>query len=447
MMKDNPEQLELKGLSGKRLTAVFDEPSVTSDFGSLLLREIEDNVGVVRALAGAVSDHRRQSHVRHGSEELCMQRVAQIACGYYDANDCDQLRNDPAFKAVVGRDPVDDAALGSQPTMSRLENSFTIRNLLRMGYAIIDNFTDSYDREPECIVLDMDPTCDRTYGQQEFSFFNSFAGGYCFMPCHIYEGLSGKLIATVLRTGKAPSGEEIVAILKRVVGRLRRAWSETRIIFRADSHHCRYEVLEWLENNGLDYIIAVQANAALDRQVAHMRDGMQKSWETTGREIRRFHSFGYAAGTWNRSRRIIARCLRSKNGSDARYVVTNMEATGAKYLYETVYCGRGKAELMIKEHKLFLGSDRTSCHRKEANQFRLFLHSAAYVLMHALREKALKGTALATAQFDTIRLRLLKIGARTEVKKSLVRFHLPLSYPLKETLHDALGNLKTAFQT
>jgi hypothetical protein len=235
--------------------------------------------------------------------------------------------------------------------------------------------------------------------------------------------------------------------LTRIVRRLRRAWPRTTIIFRADSYHSKSKVLDWLEDNGLKYVMAFQQNKVINEQMGFFRDGLQRAWERTSRECRRFHSFQYGCKNWRRRRRMIARGIRSANGLDVRYLVTNLDEASAKYLYETVYCGRGKVELMIKEHKLFLGSDRTSCHRKEANQFRLFLHSAAYVLMHALREKYLQGTELAQAQFDTIRLRLLKIGARTEAKKTLVRFHLPASYPLKPVLSTVVNALNPAFQT
>jgi hypothetical protein len=447
MQQDTTGQLEFTAVDGKRILAVFDEPCVTSDFGSLLLSEVERHVGVVKALSEACGDSRRQSHVKHSSFDVCLQRVLQICCGYYDANDCDHLRDDPALKVSVGRDPIDGDALCSQPTMSRLENSVTTRDLLRMGYGLIDNFTSSYDEPPKAIVLDMDPTADRAYGQQQLTFFNAFVGGYCFMPYHIYEGSSGKLITTVFRTGKSPSGKEIISILKRVVRRIRQAWPETEIVFRADGHHASGEVLNWLDEHRLIYVIALPQNKALNRRMEFFREGLQKAWERTGRPCRRFHSFQYGAGTWDRQRRVIARGMRSANGMDVRYIVTNLPKAGSRYLYETVYCGRGNAELMIKEHKCFLGSDRTSCHRKEANQFRLFLHSAAYVLMHALREKLLKATELARAQFDTIRLRLLKIGATVEVKKTLVRFHLPAAYPLKGILAHAADLLATGFQT
>jgi hypothetical protein len=402
---------------------------------------MEKQVGIVRAIADAIPDGRRQSHVRHTVHDMGLQRVAQIMCGYWDADDCDELRADPAFKTALGRDPVTDDPLCSQPTMSRLENSLSIRELLRIGYAIIDNFISSYESAPAVIVLDMDPTVDRTHGRQQLTFFNAFADSHCFMPFHVYEGLSGKLITTVLRTGKTPNGKEIIAVLRRIVQRLRQAWPNTKIIFRADSHHSSSEVLDWLEDNGLFYVLALQQNRLLNESVGFLRKELQRAWERTGQAYRRFHSFHHKGGTWRQARRVIARGVRSGNGLDVRYIVTNLQDVGAKYLYETVYCSRGKVELMIKEHKLFLGSDRTSCHRKEANQFRLFLHSAAYVLMHALRETCLKGTELARAQFDTIRLRLLKIGARAEVKKTFTRFHLPACYPLKDTLSTVVQQL------
>jgi hypothetical protein len=432
MKNPTTSQLEFAPLNGKKLTARFDEPRVSSDGGALYLREVDRQIGLTDRLVSAIADKRRQTHIDHELQEMLPQRCYQIPCGYEDANDCDELRADPAMKTAVGRDPQDHPDLASQPTMTRLENAVTLRDLVRLGYALVDQFIASYNTAPHAIVLDMDPTADTVYGQQQLRFFNAFEDEYCFMPFHVYEGLSGKLITTVLRTGKTPTAREIISVLKRIVPRIRRAWPETIIVFRADSHHTKPEVMEWLELHHVHFATGLNPNAKLNEQFTLTIQEAEKKHDRLGGPVRVYGSGFYAAGTWkNRSRRVICRVQVSHRGTDVRYIVVSFEEAGAKYLYEVVYCGRGKAELFIKDHKVALKSDRTSCTRKEANQFRLFLHSAAYVLMHALRENLLKGTHLARAQFDTIRLRLLKIGARVEVGKSFIRFHLPASYPLK----------------
>ncbi|MCK4563090.1 MAG: IS1380 family transposase [Verrucomicrobia bacterium] len=427
MDKDNQIQLPFSPLKKRKVTAVFDEPLVSSDGGLMLIREVLEETGIIRSLARALHDPRHPSYVDHTMEELLTQRVAQICCGYEDANDCDALRDDPLFKMVAGRLPEGDA-LASQPTMSRLENRVSAKELLRMGYALVDQFIASFDRAPEAIVLDLDPTSDHVHGRQQLALFNAFEDEYCFMPFHLYDGLSGKLITTVLRPGKTPTDQEIISVLKRVVKRIRAAFPDTRLIFRADSHHTKPAVMDWLEARSIDFATALQTNSRLRTEFSQALADARKKHERTGREACVFASAFYQARSWSRARRVICRVLVNANGEDLRFIVTSFERSGAKYLYETVYCGRGAMELMIKDHKNGLLSDRTSCHRFLANQFRLFLHSAAYVVMHHLRRVRLKGTELSRAEFKTIRLKLLKIGTRVKVGKTRIRLHLPQSF-------------------
>ena len=286
----------------------------------------------------------------------------------------------------------------------------------------------------------MDCTTDVVHGEQQFRFFNAYENEYCFQPFHVYEGLSGKLITAVFRPGKTPSHREVMAVLKRVVKRLKQAWPKTKFLFRGDSHFAKPKVLDWLESQGLFYVVGLAKNAVLQQRSEATLSEVKERYERCERKVRRYASFFYAAKTWSGPRRVILRAEASSRGADPRFVVTNVNAR-PKLLYEKMYCSRGAVELMIKEHKRHLKSDRTSCHSFEANQFRLFLHSAAYILMHTLRSTLLKGTELARAQFDTIRLRLLKIGARVQVLKTKIVFHLPLSFPLKPLLTHCLHAL------
>lgn len=430
-MKDTDSVLEFKFRGGKKLEAMFDEPEVTSDFGAVLMRAVEEQEKIVSMMAGEVKDERDGPHTDHTNAELMMQRVFQISCGYEDANDCNRLRKDVAFKAAVKKDPSED--LSSQPTMSRLENRVTLRELLKTGYGFVDHFIGSYEKEPEMIVLDLDPTTNVCHGHQQLSLFNAFEDEYCLMPFHMYEGISGKFITAMIRPGKTPTDKEIISLLKRVVGRMRCRWRRTMMVFRADSHHTKPAVMDWLEEKKLKYITGLSPNAVLEKQFDQAKKDAELKRRRSGQFKARVYASGYyKAQTWSRPRRVICRAEASADGVDMRFVVTNFEEAGAKYLYEVVYCGRGNMELMIKDHKTALKSDRTSCGSAAANQFRLFLHSAAYVLMHSLRRKALEGTALAKSQFDTIRLRLLKVGARIEVKKRRIRFHLPESFMFQE---------------
>jgi hypothetical protein len=432
MQKCTTNELNFTAVNRKKVMAVFDAPNVTSDAGALVLREMDRHLGLIERLSRALTDPRRKTHIDHEQVDMLRQRVFQIACGYPDANDSDSLKSDPAFKVAVGRDPLSDDDLASQPTISRLENKVSARDLLRMGYSLVDGFIASYTTTPEAIVLDIDPTADTVYGHQQLGLFNAFEDEYCFMPFHVYEGQTGKLITTVLRPGKTPTAAEIISVLKRLVRRLRKAWPEVRIIMRADSHHTKPEVMNWLESHGVDYITGLSPNAKLATLFAETIRDAEVRYRRWGGTIRRYGAVAYAAGTWSRERRVILRVQVTEKGTDARYIVTSFEESEPKYLYETAYCGRGRMELMIKDHKGALASDRTSCHRKEANQFRLFLHSAAYVLLQTIRAQWLQGTSLAHAQFDTIRLALLKLGARVEVRTRVLRFHLPASCPYQD---------------
>jgi hypothetical protein len=413
--------------AGVRIEAAFDEPRMTSDGGAILLREVTRENGLISAMASAINDPRSQAHVKHSIKEMIAQRTIQICLGYEDVNDCDTMRNDLALKTAVER-PAPDDLLASQPTVTRLENCITQADIDSLFDVFVENFLDSYPVQPGSMILDMDPTAIRTYGHQELALFNSHYGGYCLMPFHIYEGQSGKLIATVIREGKTPGKDEIVDLLERLVTRIRARFSRTRLIFRADSHHTKPAVLTWLERNKVHYVLGLATNAVLQREVEATCAGLEKAYADVDRihqpKVRKHHEFYYAAESWGKNlRRVVARVEIGFLGTDSRFVVTDLTSCTPKYLYEKVYCDRANAELMIKEHKCHLFSDRMSCRSKRANQFRLMLHSAAYVLMHRFRERMLAGTRLARATFQTIRLRLFKLAARVEVKKTIVRFH------------------------
>jgi len=431
------QRLLFASLGSKKVVAEFDGGEMTSDAGALLIRESEQYVGIIDAFADALHDPRDSRYVKQSTRDLLMQRVSQIACGYEDADDCDHLRHDPTFKVLAERDPVSGDPLASQPTMSRFENTPTPSDLYRLGDALLRKFVSSYAHPPRIAVLDFDTTDDPTHGDQQLTLFNAFYDEHCYLPLHVYEGLSGKLITTVLRPGKTLAEGEILSVLRRIASALRKAWPNTIFVFRADSHFAKPGVLDFLHAHGLFYAIAVGKNPILLRQSELSRREAHRRFDLLERTSRVYGSFFYKAQTWSTPRRVIVRAEYSADGDNPRFVVTNLHQAGAKAVYEHLYCARGRSEHYIEDHKLHLKSDRTSCHRFLANQFRLFLHSAAYVLMHALRENILRGTEFATAKFDTIRLRLLKIGARVRELKTKLAFHLPTSFPLKEILQRA----------
>jgi Transposase DDE domain group 1 len=428
------KSINLAEIGHKKVELDFEGGDLTSDAGALFLREVEKQTGIIKAIAGSIKDKRDQRYVKQELETLIKQRVIQIGCGYEDANDCNALRHDPSMKMAAGREPISGDALASQPTMSRFENALSRKDLVRIGYAFANHFIASYREEPAIVVLDFDDTEDAVHGAQQLSLFNGYYGGYCYEPLHVYEGLSGRLITTILRPGKRTSSREVVAILSRLVPLLRAAWKETIIFFRGDSHFSAPETLKWLDDNGILYAIGQAKNSVLVRLAQERLLEARQLYNTTHRKVRLFDSFEYQADSWDKPRQIIVKAEITEKGENLRFVVTNIQNDEPQQTYDIIYCARGNMENNIKDHKLFLKSDRTSCHSFEANQFRLFLHSVAYILMHALRENLLKGTEFSTATFATIRQRVLKIGALVRELKTKIKIHLPSSYPLKPLL-------------
>jgi hypothetical protein len=438
-MKDCTKQLLLfKDISHKKIEADFEGGEVSSDAGLLFLREVENRIGLISKMTDSLKDRRHPGYVKHQLHELFKQRIFQIACGYEDGNDSDELRHDPVMKIACERLPEEDPALASQPTISRFENSLSKTELFRIGDAFIDTFIDSYSEPPEGIILDIDDTDDITHGRQQLSLFNAYHGDYCYMPIHIYEGKSGKLITTVLRPGKRPSGREIVSILKRVVKKIRQAWPEVGILLRGDAHYSCPEVFDFCEDNDTWYVLGFKSLSPLVRQVQPLVNEVARTAEQDKRPVKRYTELLHKAQSWEKARRVIAKVEHTMIGPNLRFIITNLEHWNLRFIYQTVYCGRGAMELMIKEHKNHLLSDRTSCTSFTANQFRLFLHSAAYVLLHTFRTLHLKGTEWASAQFDTIRLKIIKIGARIIQLTRKIRIHLPTSYPWKKELRKIL---------
>jgi len=432
--------LQFASISGKKVTADFTGGDVTSDVGVLVMRETANRMGIIEQLATAIHDKRHQSYVKHEIIELLTQRILQISCGYEDANDSDDLRIDPGFKASCDRLP-SEADLASQPTITRFENSISKKDLYRIAEVFVDQFVASYDTPPEAIVLDIDDTDDETHGAQQLSFFNGYYNEYCYMPLFIFEGQTGKLITSILRPGKRPDGKQIRAIIKRVIKRIRKAWPTVGILIRGDSHFATPKLYSWCDKHNVYYILGLSKNSILKEQAQSTLAAAHRRYETFGEKARIYKEIHYQASSWHRALRVIIMAEVSDTGENFRFIVTNLECGKPSFLYETAYCGRGQMENLIKEHKIALRSGRTSCHSFIANCFRLMLHSAAYVIMHTLREKALAGTALAHAQFDTIRLKLLKIGAEVREMKTKLHFVLPASCPVKDIFTTMFRNI------
>jgi hypothetical protein len=298
------------------------------------------------------------------------------------------------------------------------------------------------------VLLDLDDTDDPTHGDQQLTLFNGYYDEHCYLPLHIYEGQTGKLITTILRPGRRPSGGEIVSILKRLVAYLRKAWPEVPIFLRGDSHFSAPEVHRFCEQEGVSFVLGQGGNEVLKAKAAGLLEQAQALFaqkQDKGEKVRLFTEFLYQAKSWEESLRTVAKVEVSGEGENLRFVVTNLQSSQPSFLYDTIYCARGRMEGFIKNHKTFLHSDRTSCHTFEANQFRLFLHSAAYILLYTLAEKGLQDPPWARAQFNTIQLRILKVGARVRELATRIKVHFPSSFPLKPLFQRILWNLAAAY--
>ena len=421
-------------VDGKDLIARFDGGRLTSDGGVVVLREIEAGLGIAGLFASCLPDQRDPARVQHGYDEMIRARMLAIACGYEDADDLDSLRSDPAFKLASGRLPESGDDPMSQPTLSRLGNLASWRDLARMGLSVTDLFCASFSRVPETITLDIDETEDIAHGQQELAFFNAHYDDYCFQPIHIFEAASGKPVLALLRPGKRPSGAEAARIIAHVTKRIRKSWPRVRILWRGDSHYATPEALDCLEALDCSYVLGLAGNRRLKAMAQPWcEDAALRRLASSKQKIRRFHQAAYQAGSWDKPRRVIARIEAGPQGADQRFIVTNLQGR-AKRLYDKVYCARGQAENLIKDIKTYTASDRTSCHRWQASQFRLFLHMGAYWLLHGLRRFAPRKSPWRGATFATLRATFLKIAARIEELKSRVTIALPSAYPHKAML-------------
>jgi hypothetical protein len=432
----------LSPVAGKPLTATFDAGRLSSDGGLIVLREIATRLALAETITGPLRDERDPSRTRHSYVEMAMARMLMIAAGYEDCDDVDVLRTDPALKIAVGRPPETGADLMSQPTLSRLENVADWRALARIGLGQIDLYCRSFARAPSRIVLDIDDTDDPVHGQQELALFNAHYDCTCFQPIHIFDGLSGKPVLSLLRPGKRPSGAEVAKVLRHVIARIRKRWPHVAILVRGDSHYCSEPALALLERLRCDYIIGFAVNARLLEVAALWRAQCDMRRSKTQPTVRRFHQLPYRAREWSRSRKLVARVEATGLGTDVRFIVTNLEGRG-KTLYEKVFCGRGQAENLIKDLKRFTRSDKTACSRWQANQFRLFLHMGAYWLLHSLRRAAPKRSRWRGATFETVRRTFVKVAVRVEELKGKIKLAFPASYPEAAMLMAMTGAITT----
>ncbi len=420
------EPLDFSRCQAKKVVADFQGGRLTSDGGALLLAEVAERIGLFEALDAAIPDPRDPRFIVHDQRALLAQRVTAIALGYEDLNDHQTLRVDPALQVAAGRSPEPEVPLASPPTLCRLENRVDRAALVKAAEVLVDQFVAAQVQPPEHLILDFDATDDPTHGKQEKRFFHGYYDHHCFLPLYVFCG--DELLTGYLRPSNIDASRHARALLKLLVRKFRAAWPQVKITIRADSGFCRWRLMRWCDSHGIGYILGLAKNPVLERAARDEIDRAERQFNRTGEPQRVFGSFAYAAQSWDRSRRVIVKGEHTAQGKNPRFIVVNVPGD-PQQLYEEVYCQRGEAENRIKEQQLDLFADRTSCHCFVANQFRLLLSSAAYVLFQAFRRTALAGTELASAQVGTIRLKLLKVAARVVVTARRVVFHLASSYP------------------
>ena len=440
-------QLRFPPSTGLTIRAEFDGGAMSSDFGAVLLRGIDLQIGLIPRLASAIYDKRHASYIDHSMVELLRQRIFQTTSGYHDGNDANTLRRDPMFKLAVGRAPLDEGNhLASGATFSRLENSVSRKDIYRMARSFVEAFIASYAQPPALIVLDMDHSEDATHGQQELTFYNHYYGNHCYLPLFLFEGLSGKLITAVLRPGKRPTGKENAAIIKRVLHLLRQAWPRTHILLRGDGHFSNPELMALCElDPHLDFIFGLASNSVLSANASPLLEQARTLHQTRCSHAKRagnsvpeatrlYDDVEYQAGSWPKAYRVVVKAEVMALKDNPRYVVTSLADPTPELLYRDLYCARGQDENFIKAIKNDLASDRTSDHSFLANHLRLFYSCAAYVLIHSLRENTLVHTELAKAQPMSIILKLFKLAVRVVQYKDRVKLSLPSSCPMKGVL-------------
>lgn len=459
----NQKTFEFQTENPRKIMAHFNGGNICSDSGGLLLQQAERITGIISQFANCFDDHRNPDLIEHTVEELIAQRIYALALGYEDLNDHDELRKDTLIAVLAGKkDPTgkdrirkrdSGKPLAGKSTLNRLEltpvraNKSSRYKKITVNKNMVDEFftnvfLQSYDKPPSRIVLDMDATDDPVHGDQLGRFFHGYYKNYCFLPLYIFCG--DHLLCARLRPADIDASAGSVKELERIVRQIRSKWPDVQIIVRGDSGFCREHIMFWCEANGVDYVLGLAKNQRLKKEIAEELKHAKELHEQSSQPERVFRDFEYQTlKSWSRSRRVVGKAEYLQKGENPRFVVTSLSGDefDAKTLYQQEYCGRGDMENRIKEQQLYLFADRSSAATMRANQLRLWLSSVAYTLLNALRRLGLKGTKLARAQCNTIRLKLLKIGAQIKVTVRKVWVSLSESYPYQQLFGQVYENL------
>jgi hypothetical protein len=437
----------------REIVARFDGGTISSDGGAVLLRQTDQRLDLLPRLARCFLDGRDPERVQHSVQEMISQRVYGLALGYEDINDHEQLRSDPLFSVLAGREELE-KPLAGKSTLNRLElgdgteDRYKKITFWKQGIdeLLVEVFIESQEGTPEQIVLDVDTTDLPLHGQQEGRFFHGYYDSYCYLPLFIFCG--EHVLCARLRQSNHDAYAGSLVEIQRIVKQIRAAWPEVKIVLRGDCGFCRNELMSWCEGNGVDYVLGLARNQRLRRIIGGEMWEAAEQWKTTGQPARVFSEFSYRAkktkrGGWDRERRVVAKAEHLEGKENPRFIVTSLsnEPWAAQALYEELYCARGDMENRIKE-QLSLFADRVSAETMRANQLRLYFSVMAYVLMSGLRRLGLKATELAQAQVSTIRTKLLKIGARVRVTVRKVWISMASSYPWQGLYQQVWANLR-----
>ncbi len=453
MTECNQSSFGFEVFGRREIVARFDGGTISSDGGAFLLRQTDKRLNLLPRLAKCFLDGRKQDLVEHSIPEMLSQRIYGLALGYEDLNDHEQLRKDPVFGILAGRENMDQPLAGKS-TLNRMElGTGTTNRYKKIAFRkeaidelMADQFIESYEKAPIEIVLDVDTTDLPLHGKQEGRFFHGYYDNYCYLPLYVFCG--EQVLCARLREANHDAAFGCLDEIRPIVARLRAAWPEVKIVLRGDSGFCRNEVMNWCESNGVDFVFGLARNPKLRKIIGAEMHAATPEWNRTGKPARVFSEFSYGAkktkkGGWDRKRRVVAKAEHIAGKENPRFVVTSLtgEEWAAQALYERLYCARGDMENRIKEQfSLFAG--RVSAETMRANQLRLYLSAMAYILVSGLRRLGLKATELAEAQVSTIRTKLLKIGARIRVTARKVWVSMASGYPWQDLYQQVWANLR-----
>ena len=430
------KKIEFGRLGRRVVEGQFDGGCMTSDAGVMLLSSTDRKLGLLDAAAKCIADPRSPALITHDVVDMLRQRVYGLALGWEDLNDHGALRQDVAIQTAVGVD----AEVASAPTLCRLEKWADSATVWRLHKLLVEQFIASFKTSPKELVLDFDATDNPLYGQQEGRFFHGYYDSYCYLPLYVFCGQ--QVLCAYLRPSRIDGAKHAAAVVKLLVKRLRQQWPEVRIVFRGDSGFCRQRIINYCERADVHYIIGLARNARLQQITEFLELDMKDAYKSSGLKQREIGEFVYAAQSWARERRVITRLEYGEQGNNPRYVVTNLTEE-PQALYDDVYCKRGEAENRIWQAQVGLFATRTSCHHLQSNQLRVLLATLGYVLIERLRALALVGTALANAQVDTLRIKLLKLAAVVTRNTRRIRLYFASNWPSADIFAHAMSQLRS----